>query len=352
MRADETRQFDTLRSLLAATAAILLIAGGYLVFSPFIKPIAWSVVIVLTTWPIRNWLSRIFGDRPNTIAALMTLALAIIFAALFVPLGFGLVSEVSVGLEAIRQILSDQHTITPPEFLRSIPWVGETLWHRASLLLSSRSQVIGLLGDYQETILALASNFARGIAHLVFNIFVCLLGAFALYRHGSGFGTQFKAVMHRIGGERFKRILESVDLTVRGSVYGIVMTAIVQGVLAGIGYYACGAAVPLLLGLATMALALVPFGTPLVYVPAALSLAINDSPIAGLVLLIWGIAVVSTSDNFLRPIFISQATSAPGILVFFGVLGGLLSFGFIGIIVGPAILAILHGVWHELAQEV
>ena len=351
MRADEVQQFNTLRGLLAALAAVSLLVAGYLVFSPFIKPVAWSVVIVLTTWPIRSWLARHFGDRPNTIASIMTLSLAVIFAAIFVPLGFGLFAEASIGIEAIRKILLDEHVITPPDFLRSIPFIGETIWHRASLMMSSRSQVLGLLSDYQETILALASNFARGLAHFIFSLFICLLGVFALFRHGNGFGTEFKTVMHRIGGERFKRILESVHLTVRGSVYGIVMTAIVQGILAGVGYYACGASVPLLLSLATMALALVPFGTPLVYVPAAIALILEDSPIAGLVLLVWGVAVVSTSDNFLRPIFISKATSAPGILVFFGVLGGLLSFGFIGIIVGPAVLAILHGVWLELAQD-
>lgn len=351
MRAVEKRQMDTLRGLLAAIATISLLIGGYVVFSPFIKPIAWSVVIVLTTWPIRNWLIYVCGERVNIVATLMTLAVAIVFAAIFVPLGFGLVSETSAGIDALKQILLDQHAINPPEFLRSIPFVGETLWHRASLLLSSRSQILALLSDYQETFVTIASNFARGIANFVFNLFICLLCAFALYRHGGGFGSQLKAVMQRIGGDRFKRILESVELTVRGAVYGIVMTAVVQGVLAAIGYYVCGTPVPLVLGFATMALALVPFGTPLVYVPAAIGLVMDDAPIAGLALLIWGIAVVSTSDNFLRPIFISKATSAPGILVFFGVLGGLISFGFIGIIVGPAILAILHGVWLELAQE-
>ena len=121
--------------------------------------------------------------------------------------------------------------------------------------------------------------------------------------------------------------------------------------LAGIGYAVAGAPVPVLLGFFTMVMSLIPFGTPVVYLPVAVIVVANGAPLLhGILLAAWGICVVSAMDNILRPLFISQSTNMPIVLSFFGVIGGIIAFGLLGIILGPVVLAIALMLWREWAQ--
>jgi predicted PurR-regulated permease PerM len=139
---------------------------------------------------------------------------------------------------------------------------------------------------------------------------------------------------------------------VRGAAYSVLATAIAQGVLAGVGYYVTGAPTPLLLGVLTLFISFVPFGPPFVYIPVTAYLLFGtDLPwYHGVGLAVWGTVVVSTVDNILRPLFISHTTKLSTILVFIGVLGGVASFGLLGVFIGPALIAIAQLFWLELAR--
>ncbi len=139
--------------------------------------------------------------------------------------------------------------------------------------------------------------------------------------------------------------------TIRAVVYGLLITAVVQGLLAAVGYAVAGVAAPILLGIVTGLLALVPYGTSVVMVPAALWLLFQGETLAGVGLLLWGTLIVASVDNLLRPLFISGAIRVPYLLVFFGVLGGLVSFGLVGVFVGPVLLSALFALWREWVED-
>jgi predicted PurR-regulated permease PerM len=149
------------------------------------------------------------------------------------------------------------------------------------------------------------------------------------------------AGIERIAGERGKHLLGVAGNTVRGVVYGILGTAMVQALIAGIGFLIAGVPGAALLALLTFFLSVVPVGPPLVWLPAALWLFSQGRTGWGIFMIVWGVGV-STVDNFVKPWLISQGSDMPIVLILFGVLGGAMAFGFIGIFIGPTLLAVIH----------
>jgi predicted PurR-regulated permease PerM len=174
-----------------------------------------------------------------------------------------------------------------------------------------------------------------GLLHLALSIFI----AFFLFRDGVALCERLTSSVERIGGERGTHLLTVAGDTVRGVVYGILGTGLVQAVMAGIGFLIAGVPGAALLALLTFFLSVVPVGPPLVWLPAALWLFHQGSTGWGIFMLAWGV-VVSSVDNVVKPWLISQGSDLPFILIFFGVLGGALMFGFIGVFIGPTLLAV------------
>jgi predicted PurR-regulated permease PerM len=337
---------ERVRWLLSVTALAILLSGLYLVFRPFLVPLTWAAILVLTTWPLHRRLLRVFPDRPVLVAAAMTGFLALVLVAAVGPLVVALSSEAQSFAEALTVWVQRDELIIPESVLK-IPLLGPQLKEHLFSHESDRAELMALVKEYQGSLFQIASVAARGILEGVVKVVLCLFTAFFIYLHGASLARQITSGMERLGGKRFGKILDAVRGTVRGAVYGVVVTALGQGILAGMGYWASGAPTPLLLGFATTVMSLIPFGTPLVYVPVAVYLMAQGSMLAGILLLAWGIGVVSMVDNILRPFFISQATQMPILLVFMGVIGGVLNFGLLGIFVGPAIIAVAQVLWVE-----
>jgi predicted PurR-regulated permease PerM len=177
--------------------------------------------------------------------------------------------------------------------------------------------------------------------------FFALLTAFFTYRHGEQLAGQVTLVLERVVGDRVHGYLAAIGDTTRAVVYGLVLAALAQGFLAGIGYLIAGLQAPVLLGAVTALIALIPFGAPLIWIGASLWLIVTGDLKSGIFLIIWGAGVVSWVDNLIRPLVISNATRIPFLLVLFGVLGGIAAFGLVGLFVGPVILAVLMAVWRE-----
>ncbi|MEI2722746.1 MAG: AI-2E family transporter [Verrucomicrobiota bacterium] len=175
----------------------------------------------------------------------------------------------------------------------------------------------------------------RGLLELALSILI----AFFLFRDGGKAAERLSAAVVRIAGERGQHLLEVAGHTVRGVVYGILGTALVQAVIAGIGFLIAGVPGAGVLALLTFFLSVVPVGPPLIWLPAALWLFHQGSTGWGIFMLIWGVGV-SSVDNFVKPWLISQGSAMPFLLIFFGVLGGALAFGFIGVFIGPTLLAV------------
>jgi predicted PurR-regulated permease PerM len=213
--------------------------------------------------------------------------------------------------------------------------VGDAEWLRAQI------GVLGL-GD-PASMKALAGGVGRIAAKFALAVFAL----FFLFRHGVSVLAQFRGVATRWLGDAARGYIQAVGVTVRAVVFGIVLTALAQGVLAGLGYWVAGIPAPALWGVITALISLIPFIGPVVWIGLSLSLLAHGETQAAVGLFLWGALVVSWVDNLIRPLVISGPTRIPFLLVFLGVLGGINAFGLIGLFLGPVLLAVSIAIWRE-----
>ncbi len=333
----------------------LLLAGlllmSYVVMQHFLVPLAWAGVLAYVTWPLYMRLLRALGGRETLASLLMTLLLA---TALILPMLWligTLRIEFAHAYAEVSRWLASEGAHRLPEGILSIPWLGERMQEMldryAAEPLALRHQLETWVQQGGGNVVDFAGGVGRNAAKFGF----ALLIAFFLYRDGHSVVAQLRLVLYRYLGERINDYFRAIGATTRAVVYGLVLTALAQGALAGLGYWAAGVEAPVLLAAVTALIALIPFGTPFVWGSIGVWLLVTGEVAAGLGLLAWGTFVVSWVDNLIRPLVISKATEIPFIIVMFGVLGGLAAFGMIGLFVGPVILAVLIAVWREWLED-
>lgn len=340
MQAERIRRF----AVLAAVAFLVVLL--YRVLEPFIAALAWAVILTLALWPpYRAMRDRIGG--PTWLAP--TVATATIGLVILVPLttlGLLLVGEARDLAEHARAWLLGE-TGDLAGLLRSVPLAGEALekglldWRR------DPDELQAVLRQNTETMVSLATRAMANVGRNAFKIVVCIFSAWFLFRHAETLRRQVSDGVRRLGGDRGEALLNRIRITVRATVYGLVMTALVQAILTALGFWIAGASYPLLLGVLMFVFSFIPFGPPLVWGPASISFFFNGEIGWGIATFLWGAAVISSMDNILRPLFIGQATRMPVILVFMGVIGGVTAFGMVGLFVGPVIIAVSLALWED-----
>ena len=318
---------------------VVLVAGCYLVLQPFVSAVLWAIILCCTTWPVFDGLQRLTRGRTTLAALLITLVVALVVLAPFVVVGVSLTENANELVGQAKRFI-DAGPPDPPRWVGRIPLVGaniEDYWsgiaHDSASLIADLKQYVAPL---QSLALASIAALGRGVLELALSIFI----AFFFYRDGRAITERLTASVGRIAGERGRHLIGIAVATMRGVVYGILGTAIVQGVLAGVGLWLAGVPAAPLLGLATFFLSPVPIGPPLVWGPAAFWLFSEGHTGWAVFLLAWGVLVVSSVDNFIKPLIISRGSNLPFILVLLGILGGVVAFGFIGVFLGPTLLAI------------
>lgn len=337
------------RRILLGVFVVGLLILSYRVLEPFLIPVAWAGILAYVTWPIYRRL-RAVVPSPGGSALLMTLVLTAAFILPVIWLIIVLRDELAIAYDLVSEQLS-HGPITLPEFVTNIPWLGEQLQAFLDRITLDRGALRAEVADWlergREHVGQLAGSVTRNVAKFGF----ALLTVFFFYRDGQRLISQLRLVLEHFLGSRAHRYLDATGITTKAVVYGIVLTAIVQGMLAGLGYWVAGVQAPVLLGAVTALVALIPFGTPFVWGSIAIALLIMGNTWGGIGLLLWGTFAVSWVDNLIRPLVISTATKIPFLLVMFGVLGGAVAFGMVGLFVGPIILAVLLAVWQEWLEE-
>ena len=333
------------RRVVAFAFLVFIFGLTFWVLSPFLASLAWAGILAYVTWPLHQWLSRRLPGRDRLVALLMTLGVA---ATLLLPLVwvmFTVAGDVSVASATLKQI--NTHGLPPlPPDVRTWPggeWIAaqyqraqaDPAWVRAQIEALGFTDILGLK--------AVAGGVGRNVAKFGLAVFAL----FFLYRHGDSVLAQFRGVATRWLGEAARGYIQSVGVTVRAVVFGIVLTALAQGVLAGLGYWVAGLSAPALWGMITALVSLIPFVGPVVWIGLSLNLLAHGETGAALGLFLWGALVVSWIDNLIRPLVISGPTRIPFLLVFLGVLGGIHAFGLIGLFLGPVLLAISVAIWRE-----
>lgn len=330
----------------AAFGFLFFIFGlTFWVLSPFLASLAWAGILAYVTWPMHQWLCRRLPGRDNLAALLMTVGVA---ATLLVPMIWvliTLVGDLAAASAVFRRLSADG---LPPLPVAVLDWPGgEWIAAQYRRVQSDpawvRAQIHALGLDDVTNLREVAGDVGRNVGKFGLAVFAL----FFLYRNGVTVLEQFRGVATRWLGNAARGYIQAVGVTVRAVVFGIVLTALAQGVLAGLGYWAAGIAAPALWGVITALVSLIPFVGPVVWIGLALSLLAQGEIQAAVGLFLWGALVVSWVDNLIRPLVISGPTKIPFLLVFLGVLGGLNAFGLIGLFLGPALLAVSIGIWRE-----
>ena len=325
--------------LIALVALAALIVGCVLVLAPFVSALLWAVIICFSTWGAYERLLKLVRGRESLAAGIMTLLLAVILIGPLVVVGVSLGDNAKHLTEAIRRWTAEGFP-APPDWLAGLPLVGPKLNVLWLSLEADSTKFIAYLkrlaAPVSKWLLGTGLAFGQGLLYLTLSV----LTAYFLYRDGTDVARRARAGMERIAGARAYHLLEVAGNTVKGVVYGIIGAALAQGIMAGLGYWIAGVPGPFLLGLLTCFLALVPVGPPLIWIPASLWLFNQDQTGWGIFMLIFGAVGISGIDNFVKPYLISQGSRLPFILVLLGVLGGVLSFGIIGVFLGPTLLAV------------
>ncbi|MDO9598800.1 MAG: AI-2E family transporter [Azoarcus sp.] len=327
-----------------------LLLLSYAVLHLFIVPVAWAVIIAFATWPLYRPLRARLLRHPTLSALCMTLLLSAAFVLPALWMAILLRSEVGLAIAAVTEHIG-QNTLGLPDFIRTLPWVGNFLQGLIDKLTADpdafRTQLTEWAGQGADHVLALIGDVGRNAAKLGF----ALITVFFLYRDGERVLAQVHVVLHRFLGARVDDYLAAVGGMTKAVVWGLVATALAQGVVAGLGYWWVGVSAPVLLGAVTALIAMIPFGTPFAWGSIGIWLLVSGDTVGGITLLLWGTLVVSWVDNLVRPLVISNATRIPFLLVMFGVLGGLAAFGLVGLFLGPVVLAVLMAVWREWLEE-
>jgi predicted PurR-regulated permease PerM len=333
---------------IAGLFVLLLIAVGcFVVLQPFLAALLWATILSISTWPAFRWLEHVLGGRTTLAAAFMTILLGI---ALLVPIGVLGTSLADNFARLSGNVLSafENGPPPPPLWVAELPYVGRELtetWHYfADDTTRFADTVREYVGPATQWLLGLGTKLGSGVLDLVLSV----VAAFFFFRDGAHGARRLKVMLEKLAGERGHRLLAVAETTISGVVYGMLGTALAQGALAAFGLWLAGVPGALFLGLITTLLSFVPMGPPFVWVPATVWLFSTGEIGWGIFMGLWGFFVVSTVDNIIRPYFISLGSALPLLLVFLGVLGGIVAFGLLGVFIGPTLLAVgytLLGEW-------
>lgn len=336
------------RAVIAATLVGVL-ALTYAVLVPFLVPLVWAMILAYVTWPLHIRICRWLPRRQSLAALITTLLISIAIVVPITWLVFMFQTEMVTAYHEVQNFLLNKPTLPPA--LADLPGIGPWLQERwvaltadPTALKTELQQLIARSGDELQLVLG-------GVGRNVAKLFVALFAMFFFLRDGPRFFVQVRGVLEGVLGHGVRDYLKAIGDTTQAVVYALVVAALTQGVAAGIGYWASGIEAPALMGAITALTALVPFGAPLVWGGLSAWLLVTGHIWAGAGLALWGILVVSWVDNVVRPLVISNATQMPFILVVFGVLGGVFSFGLIGLFIGPVVLAVALALWREWLEH-
>lgn len=341
---------DNSRRLLLGLFLAGLLVLGWQVLSPFVIPVAWAGILVYVTWPLYARLRKAVGGRHTLAALVMTVLLALTLILPILWVVFLLQNEVAGFYQKIAVQLTQGH-LAAPSVIQDIPWLGKEIQGFLDRLNASPEALKAQLKEWTDYGLTHAVGFVGGVGRNMGKLGFALLTAFFLYRDGEEVVLQIRRVLSQVLDERIDDYLKAMGDMSRAVVYGIVLTAMAQGLLAGIGYAVAGMGNPVFLGVLTVLIAFIPFGTPFAWGTVCIWLFLSGQTWAAFGLFLWGTFVVSWIDNIIRPLVISSATRMPFLLVMFGVLGGLAAFGMVGLFMGPVILAVMVAVWREWLEN-
>jgi predicted PurR-regulated permease PerM len=386
----ERRRFRV-EPLLGGGALLLLLLGCFFVLRPFMTALMWAMILAYSLHPLQRTFTRWFRGSRTLAACLVTLIMTLVLAGPIVLIGFSLAEDGKDLAGATRKWFMAAPE-KAPQWIAQAPLVGDELagyWagfaadrdnfmeqldkevkplrpkiveeNGEELIVKdappprpdsidekagpeeknlASSHVVALLGQFlswaRKWLIAVGLAVGQGVTQVLLSGFL----AFFLLRDAPVLSQRLSVAVDRLAGGRGQHLIKVAGDTVRGVIYGILGTAIAQALVAGLGFWIAGVPGAILLAVLTFFFAVIPFGPPIIWIPAAAWLFAQSTPGWGIFMCLWGILGISSVDNFLRPYLISQGSKMPFVLIFCGVIGGAFAFGLVGVFLGPTLLAV------------
>jgi predicted PurR-regulated permease PerM len=325
---------------------VFLLYQFYRIISGFLVPLAWAALLALMFHPLQARLIRLLRGRRGVAAFVLTTAVIGVVMVPMVLLSMLLAHESFAFYQGFAQMVRDGGLERYAEYLRSSP-LG-LVWARVAPILDSWN--VGIDSIFVKASNALSTflasevtGIARNVVAFTVNFLLTTVALFFFFRDGP---RMIAAVRDTVPMEPEHKdlLLDRLYDTLSAVVQGTLLTAAAQGLLAGLGFWAVAVPFAAFLGCVTAFISLLPFGTPLVWGSVVIYLLLSGSMLKALLLFLWGALVISSIDNLIRPIVIGGRTEIPTVLLFFGILGGLRAYGFLGVFLAPAVIAILVAV--------
>ena len=339
-----------IQKILLFSLIFILLYLSFHVLKYFVVPVVWAAIIAYMTWPLYQSIKRGCGGRANLSAVFMISCMVLVIG---IPLTFAIFLLQHEGrnlyYELQRQVFSGH--IDVPDFIRNLPIIGKEVTRSIKELNSDPNSIVQAVSTWIQGHLNYGRFVIGEISRNIIKLCFAIMSLFFFYRDGETILNQVKKALEMVIGPRVHHYISTISDTTRAVVYGIGLTAIAQAFLAGVSYFVAGVPNPMVLTIVTFLLALIPFGPPVAYTSVALWLFSQGQTMEAIGVMAWGVCIVSTADNVIRPLVISGATQIPFLLIMFGVLGGIASFGLIGLFIGPVILAVLLAIWREWLHE-
>jgi predicted PurR-regulated permease PerM len=334
-------QGDLTRTILAILCIFLLIAGTLWVMRPFLAALIWATMIVVATWPLLKSLERRLGGRRALAVTVMTLGMLLLFV---IPLwlAIGTIAEHATDIVSVVKKFFSTGLPRPPSWVATLPLIGEKIngvW--AQLADAGTQGLLAKAEPYAAQTGTWVISRVGNIGGLLLQFLMIVIISAILYSSGEVAAHSVRRFGNRLAGERGVNSVLLAGGAIRGVALGVGITAIVQTVLGGIGLAIAGVPFATLLSALMLMFCIAQIGPSLVLFPAVgWMFWMGDTGWASF-LLVWSI-IVGTLDNFLRPMLIKKGADLPLLLIFAGVIGGMLGFGLIGIFIGPVVLAVTY----------
>jgi predicted PurR-regulated permease PerM len=332
---------------------VLVIAAGIYFFHGFLVPVLAALVIAFASWPLyRDLLARVGYNR----TAAATIAILAILTFLVVPIAIAVSYTIGeIGQWFTWAVETNETGAPAPDWIVALPGVGEWLneqWRRYIGHPGAIGELVQIvsganIGSIYRGVLAAGS----GLFELFLTLLFMMIALFFVYRDGENFVAQIDTLGERILPMRWERISRVVPATISSTVMGMTLIAIGEGIVLGTAYWIAGVPSPVTLGVITGVMALIPGGAPLSFTLVSIYLVASGSPVAGVGLLAWGSTELFIVDKTLRPRLVGGPIKLPFLPTFFGLIGGVKTMGFLGLFIGPVLMALLVAIWREWLLE-
>ena len=332
---------DIVRTTLAVLFIGILIVASFWILRPFLTALVWATMIVITTWPLMLGIQKRFRGMRAPAVIIMTLVLLLVFILPFTAAVVSLITR-SDEIAAWAKGLTAVTVPPPPDWLEKIPMVGSKLavkWQYFATI--SKTEISERLAPYARDIVSWLVARAGSVGMMIIQFLLTVIISAVLYASGDTAADGVRRFARRLGGPSCEDAAILAAKAVRGVALGVVVTAVIQSLLGGIGLALSGIPAAALLTAVMFVLCVAQIGPMLVLIPSVIWLFWQDQTFWGTIMIVWTV-VVGTIDNFIRPFLIKKGADLPLLLIFSGVIGGLIAFGVIGLFIGPVILAVTY----------